>query len=416
MLTRSQSRSPLERGCLPSGSVAAGRKILFVVSSLDLGGTEMQMTQLAERLRRNGHSVTVVSLRSPQCGELVGRLRQSEIPVFVFPKEGFLISVRGVGEVLRLARFVRSHAFEVVHSHDLWGNLLAVPAARLARVPVILSSQRDLAHMFWYTAFRCKILSAIHRLSTGVLANSSAVKDMLVHRFRVPAERVHVLRNGVDLEQFALAKGDRPASLPGVDAKTRCIAVVANMYTTVKGHRELTDAARIVCREIPQVKFVLVGDGEERSKIEERASEAGVRDHFMFLGRRKDVPEILACCELFVLPSRAEGFPNVILEAMAAGLPVVATRVGGTPEIVEDGINGLLVPPQDPHSLAAAILRVMKDPGFAKSLGHSGQQRVRTDFSFDRLVAETEQLYSDAASGKRKNAVSADLIKERLYS
>jgi len=371
---------------------AVGRRVLFVISSLELGGTETQMAQVAQRLNRNGHRVTVVCLRPG--GVLEDKLKNVGVPVLVFPKEGFLVSLRGAYEILRLVRFIRRNAFDVVQAHDLWGNLMAVPAARIAGVPIIISSQRDLAHLYWYTPLRSRIIQVIHRLSTNVIANSAAVENMLVNDFHIPRRRVRILRNGLDFERFALAQGDRLKIFPSVDSKARLVAVVANMHSSVKGHHSLIEAARSICNVVHNTSFVLVGDGKERRNIEEHTIRAGVREHFIFLGSRKDVPEVLSCCELSVLASSAEGFPNVVLEAMAAGLPVVATRVGGIPEIIEDGLSGLLVPAQDDQALAEAILRVMQDPGLAAKLGRAGQQRVRDHFSFDRLIAEIEQLYS----------------------
>lgn len=375
-------------------SRAVGHNVLFVVCTLDVGGTESQMVQVAQRLKMSGHRISVVCLRPG--GLLKDKLKNAGVSVFVFHKEGFLISLRGACQVLRLARFIRRNAFDVVHAHDLWANLMAVPAACIARVPVIFSSQRDLAHLYWYTPLRNKVIRIIHRLSTNVIANSAAVEQMLINDFHIPRQRVRIIHNGLDFGRFALAHGDRHRIFPDVDARDRLVAVVANMHSSVKGHHDLIEAARIICRRISQTSFVLVGDGNERPAIEEHVRRVGMQDHFIFLGRRADVPEVLDCCELSVLASRSEGFPNVVLEAMAAGLPVVATQVGGIPEIIEDGLSGLLVPPRDHRAIAEAVLRVMLDPVLAARLGRAGRQRVRTHFSFDRLIAETEKLYATA--------------------
>jgi len=173
------------------------------------------------------------------------------------------------------------------------------------------------------------------------------------------------------------------------------IAVVANMYSPVKGHAHLIAAANSVCSALPETIFLLIGDGRERSKLEQLAREAGLENNFLFIGHRKDVPELLACCNLAVLPSEAEAMPNALLEAMASGLPVVATRVGGNLEVIEDGKNGLLVPPRDPQALAVAIQRMLHDPLFAARLARAGQEQVRSRFSFDHLIAEFERLYQN---------------------
>src|SRR5262249_2479628 len=160
--------------------------------------------------------------------------------------------------------------------------------------------------------------------------------------------------NAVDVDRFAAAHGDREQLFLGVGSHSKLIAVVANMYSRVKGHTYLISAASSVCQDIPESIFVLIGEGKERPNLEQQVRELGLEKNFLFLGSRSDVPEVLACCDLFVLPSEAEALPNAVLEAMAVGLPVVGTCVGGIPEIISSGVNGLLVPPKDPHALAEA--------------------------------------------------------------
>jgi glycosyltransferase involved in cell wall biosynthesis len=140
---------------------------------------------------------------------------------------------------------------------------------------------------------------------------------------------------------------------------------------------------------------VLLGDGELRKDFERQVAELGLGGHFLFLGRRDDVPRILACCDIAVLPSKAEGLPNAVLEYLAVGLPTVATRVGGNAEIIQDGKTGLLVPPEDSSALAEAILRLLRDPGFAAILGKDGREYVAAEFSFQKMIEKTDQLYTE---------------------
>jgi glycosyltransferase involved in cell wall biosynthesis len=167
------------------------------------------------------------------------------------------------------------------------------------------------------------------------------------------------------------------------------------MYSRVKGHDCLITAARTVCEHELDVVFLLIGDGPERPRLEAQTRDAGLEKNVVFLGRRADVPELLACCDSSALPSQAEAFPNALLESMSAGLPVVATAVGGSKEVIENGQNGLLVPPGNPEALAAAILRLVRDPRLAMKLAVAGQYDMRKHFSFERLIAEVEQLYKE---------------------
>jgi L-malate glycosyltransferase len=370
-------------------------RVLFVICNLDRGGTETQAVELARRLTLAHCQVTVATL---QDGPLREALEKDGIRIVDFPKKGSLLSFRGLYQFIRLLRFIRREKFDVVHSHDLWANLVAVPAAKFAGAPVVFSSQRDLAHLYWYTPFRKKIIGRIHRWSTAVIVNSSAVSNLVQKEFHVPARRVCVVRNGVAFERFASLRANRRKLFPGVDQNTKLIVTVANMHTAVKGHYELIEAARRLKSTYPDAKFVLVGDGAERSNLEESSRAFGVQDSVLFLGRRTDIPELLACCDVFVLPSHAEGLPNSLLEAMATGLPVLATPVGGVPEVIENGVNGLLVPPRDPTSLADALLRILRDPEFATRLAVGGREGARSQFSFDRAVSELESIYETRKS------------------
>lgn len=296
--------------------------------------------------------------------------------------------------------YLRGHPYDVVQAHDLYSTLLGVPAAWLARVPVILSSRRDLAHWWWYTPRRRDFLRHIQSLSTFVIANSQAVRDFLVREDCFDPSLIRVVRNGVDCEKFAIAVRSRERLFPNLPREAKLIAVVANMNVATKGHLDLIHAAVEVCREYPETIFLLIGDGAERPGIERMAGELELRDNILFLGRRNDVPLVLACCDLSVLASWAEGLPNSVLEAMAAGLPVVATRVGGTPEIIEDEVSGLLVPPRNSHELAQAILRLLGDPKFAQRLARAARERVHLQFSFERLLSELDNLYSEGRKRK----------------
>ena len=376
----------------PAG-LKPGPRVLHLVDTLNVGGTEKQLAQVVLRMHAAGSDVVVGCLRAE--GPLLQVLREAGIPVVEFRKEKTLLSFNGVRQLLRLAAYLRSEKFDVMHAHDLWASLLGVPAARFARTPVIISSRRYLADLDWYTPWRNRVIRLIYRLSTRVVVNSRAVQERLVVRDRLPAKKVPVLYNAVDVERFGGARRNRAKLLPNIPERATVIAVLANMYSRVKGHACLISAARIVCASRPDVLFLLIGDGTERPALEALSREAGLDKNVVFIGSRTDVPELLACCDLSVLPSDAEGFPNALLESMSAGLAVVATAAGGSKEIIQNGTNGLLAPPGNPEALAFAILRVIRDPRLAKDLARAGREHVKTHFSFERLLAEMDQLYKE---------------------
>lgn len=369
-------------------------RVFYMMGSARLGGSESQVVEIARRLNSGRHRVTMGCLTAD--GPFIEVLRQAGIPVVEFPVSGGLLRPRGIYQLLRLAWFLRQGRFDVVHTHDLWSNLLGVPAAWLARVPMIISSRRDLAHFWWYTPRNRKILRHVQNLSTFVLTNSEAVRDFLVREDGFAPTKLRVIRNGVDFVRFASARGKRDHLLPRVNHNHKLVAVVANMNLPVKGHTYLIEAARTICRALPQTTFLLIGDGRQRPKLEQQVRGLGLEENFLFLGYRKDVPELLSCCDLSVLASTAEGLPNAALESMAAGLPVVATSVGGTVEVIEDGVSGLLAPPRNPEILAQAILRVLQDQELARRLAEAGQERARTHFSFTRVLLELKELYEES--------------------
>lgn len=373
------------------------RKVFFFLDSLQVGGTETQAVELARRLDPAVYEVTLGCLRLQ--GPLLEKLQASAVKLREFHPAGGLDSPRGVWQLLRLAAFLRRERFDLVHTHDLWTNLMGVPAARLARVPVIISSRRDLAHFDWYQGRRRKWLRRIQNLSDVVLANAGPIRDALIRDDHFAPEKVRVIPNGVDVEKFYRAMRDRERLFPGI-GPGKLIVLVGNMHSDVKGHPWLIEAATKIAPEFPHTRFLLVGSGDCQDDFARRVAELGLQKNFRFLGRRNDIPEILVSSDIAVLPSRAEGLPNAILEYMAAGLPVVASQVGGNPELVRDGETGLLVPPQDAGALAAALLRLLRDDPLASRLGQGGHAWVKNHFSFERLVEETGQLYEEL--GRKK--------------
>src|SRR5579872_2073198 len=375
-------------------SLPRRRKVFFLLDSLNVGGTETQAVELATRLDSDRYDVTLGCLRAR--GPLLEKLAGTTVCVREFYPKGGFDSVHGMYQMFRLAMFLHRGGFQIVHTHDLYANLLGIPAAVIARVPVIISSQRDLAHLDLYKTRRRVWLRRLQNLSTAVLTNANAVRDAVLSENHFAPQKVRVIHNGVDMERFRNESRDRGwLAAGGANENERWIVLVGNMQSDVKGHPWLIGAAGAITREFPEVRFILVGDGAERKNFERHVTELGLERNFLFLGRRDDVPRVLACCDIAVLPSKAEGLPNAVLEYLAVGLPSVASRVGGNAEIVQDGKTGLLVPPEDSSALGEALLRLLRDPGLAANLGKNGREYVASEFSFQRMIQNTDQLYTE---------------------
>jgi L-malate glycosyltransferase len=373
-------------------SMRSRRKVFYLVDSLNIGGTETQAVELALRIPEAGYDVTLGCLRVR--GPLLERVQGTNVVVREFYPKGGMDSPAGLYQLLRLSWFLKKEKFDIVHTHDLWSNLLGVPAARLAGVRAIVSSRRDLAHFDWYQGKRRTWLRRIQNLGGAVLANATPIRDALIAEDGFAPEKLRVIHNGVDIKRFHKSGSDRDQVFPGA-GDGKLVVLVGNMHTDVKGHPWLIAAAPAVIQEFPATRFVLVGDGEQRSRFEQQVTSLGLEQNFLFLGRRADIPKILGCCDIAVLPSRAEGLPNAVLEYMAAELPVVASCVGGNAELIEDGVTGLLVPPEDSLALSGALLQLLRDPREAQHMAYSGHEFTVRNFSFERLVREVDELYSE---------------------
>jgi L-malate glycosyltransferase len=388
-LSASPGRSPLRER----------RKVFYLVDSLNVGGTETQAAELALRLPASEYEITMGCLRAQ--GPLLEKLKGSAVGVREFHPRGGLDSLAGLYQVVRLAAYLRREKFDVVHTHDLWSNLMGVPAARLAGVPAIISSRRDLAHFDWYEGKRRHWLRRIQNLSSVVLANATPIRDALISEDGFAPEKLHVIHNGVDTERFQRAKRDRARLFSGVQNET-LVVLVGNMHSDVKGHPWVIAAAPAVLQQFPDTRFVFAGDGDSRPAFEAQVAQLGLQHNFVFMGRRNDIPDVLASCDLAVLPSRAEGLPNAVLEYMAAGLPTVASHVGGNAELVEDGVTGILVPPGNSEALADALLRLLRDPELSRQIAARGQRLAAQNFSFERLIREVDELYTELLERRKR--------------
>ena len=362
--------------------------IAIVMTSFEPGGTERQMTELIARLDPERFAVHVACLRRE--GLWLDKVARAAVEVAEFRIHGF-VSPSMARQLARFARWCRSRGLRVVHTTDFYTNVFGLTGSAVARVPVRIASRRDLV-LPGRTARQHALQRGSYRLAHRVVANSEAAGAQVIEE-GVPRARVAVIPNGIDLDRYG-APTTRPSR--------RIVTTVANLRAE-KGHDVLLDAAATVLRQRPDVVFQFAGNGPRRAALEQQAQELGVDGAIRFLGHCEDVPALLRDSDLFVLPSRSEAFPNGVMEAMAARLPVVASNVGGIPELIAHERNGLLVPPGDAAALAAGILRVLQRPDEAAALAAEGRHTVEERYSFDRMVREFERLYLDECAARLSN-------------
>jgi glycosyltransferase involved in cell wall biosynthesis len=380
-------------------------RLLKVVPTLRCGGTERQFMTFSTSLDPGRFQVNLACLR-PGGGLAADAVRHG-LPLDTYDIGPFH-SARTLALQARFARDVARRHIDVVHAYNFYGNVFAVPPARLAGAPVVLASIRDCGP--YLTPMQLRVQRLVCRAATRVVVNAGAVRDWLVADGYDPG-RIVVIPNGVDLDRFR-APAD-PAAVRdslGLEPDTLLVTVVSRV-TRLKGLEEFIGAAAMLAERYPRVRFVVAGEpapGDEGylASLRRLAARLWIGDRVVFAGLRQDVPALLGASAVAAMPSLDEAMPNALIEAMAAGAPTVATRVGGTPEAMTDGETGLLVPPGDVRALGAAISRMLDEPGVAAALGRAARRRSEQRFSVARMVSDTAQLYADLLQrrGMRKQA------------
>lgn len=376
--------------------------IVYVLGYLKLGGTETQLLELLARINRT--QFTPIIYAFGRDGHLRSEFETLGIPV-VFRPYSITKNVsqsawlRGIAALMRdMTRFFRQQRPTIAQSFLPTANLFTAICAKFAGVPVIITGRRATmnAHASDFPAFPHQWLLHLSNLwVSAVLANSSRLKEACLAQERwLSPQNIYVIHNGVNTERF------RPMRLSlslkhafGIPAPAPVVGVIANLAAR-KGHRDILNAAEAILRQIPETCFAFIGRDEGMQReLERMAKSAGIRDSIIFAGQQSNIPEWLSIIDIVVSASLEEGMSNALLEGMAAGKPLVATRIAGTPEIVIDGITGLLIPPGEPDALAEAILQMLRNRNLREKMGSAGHQRARELFQIERFVTNTEAFY-----------------------
>jgi len=361
--------------------------VAIFLTRFEPGGTERQMTELIRRLDPERFEVHVACFE--KAGAWLPRVAERAASIAEFPIRGFARPAT-FRALLDFARWCRQQRIAVVQTCDLYANIFGLPGAALAGVPVRIGSRRELNPD--KTAGQIRLQRHAYRCASKVVANSAAARTMLEQE-GLAASAIAVIPNGVDAGLFGTRQH-------GAARPVRTAITVANLRPE-KSHETLIAAAAQLAADFPAAQFQIVGDGPRRSELEALVRARGLESSVAFLGHREDVSQLLGAADVFVLPSKSEAFPNGAIEAMAAGLPVVASAVGGLLDLIEPERTGLLVPAGDAGALAGALRRLFSDPMLAARLGEAAQTQVRQRYSFERMVASFEELYTTGLAARQ---------------
>lgn len=368
--------------------------IFLMINSLETGGTERQFVEIARSLK-SGRCAVHLGCIQRKGSFLDGPGLDGFGELHQFGLGGSLYGLQSIRSRWQLMRHLRKLEIAVAHAFDFYSNLTLIPAAKLARVPVVIGSHRQLGDLLTPAQFRAQL--AIFRWCDRVVCNSRAAADRLLQA-GLPGHKLVVIGNGLASAAFA-------ETAPAMERREGIlrVAMIARMNAGYKNQGGFLRAAARLAQTFSNVEFLLVGDGPLRPQLERQAAELGLESRVRFLGDRRDIPAILASIDVSVVPSASESLSNVILESMAAGVPAVATAVGGNIELGGDG-RLLLVSPNDDEALAAGLARVLADAEFRSAMAQRAREFARENFSIERVRRQYCELYADALASRGKRS------------
>lgn len=361
-------------------------KIAYIIDQLGTGGTERQLKYLIEGLDRSRFNVSLFLLR----GDEVHPFKPKKTNIYILNVRS-LISIDGLWKLFRFSRLLKEEKYQIIQTFFQDATIFGFLAARLAGVQIVLVSVRDMG--FWATPISLRIHRIITSISDAIVVNSNAVKEHIERH--VNKKPIYVIYNGIPMrtEYYRNAKAKKSlATELGIDESLPIVVLVSNCNRKVKRVDLLMDCIPLILKKA-KAFFLVVGDGYLRPKLEKKAQELKVQKYVRFVGQRHNVERILAGADIALNTSESEGFSNSILEAMRAGLPVVASDVAGNRELVEEVNTGILFYPGDAIDLAKKIIKILNNESQTERIGSESQEKISTLFSINKMLKEHTKLY-----------------------
>ncbi|HEY6768493.1 MAG TPA: glycosyltransferase [Candidatus Sulfotelmatobacter sp.] len=354
-------------------------ELFLMVNSLETGGTERQFLALSAAIDTNKFSVKL------GCLKRLGSFLPEVDEIMEFAPGGSMYWPKSQSARIKLARYLRTKQIVIAHSFDFYTNLMLIPAARLARVPVVVGSHRQLGDLLTPLQFRAQ--SSMLRCCDKVICNSYAAADTL-RTTGLSRDKLEIIPNGLPEQAFEAV---HPA-LPN-ETGIRRIGLVSRMNHPGKNHELFLRVAAKLAPCFPSLRFVLAGDGPLRGHLQQVVQSFGINSSVIFLGDRDDIPAVLASLDVSVLTSRSESLSNVVIESMAAALPVVATDVGGNRELIRHGETGLLVPSDDEEALALSLVLLLNDAELRTQMGRRAREWALANYGIRKIRDRYQDTY-----------------------
>lgn len=388
-------------------------KLLHLNAGTKLGGTETMILRFLDNIDHNQFQAYVGAFFPG--GELLDESDKRGAQTILFKITSSANPIQLLSGFVRLYKFLKKHKIDIIHMYGFWTNIGGRIAAKLVKTPVIITGQRTEDN--WRKLFHSFLDRITSRWVDLYISVFNKGKELLVKRDRIPENKVVVVNNGIDLNWASPALPTLVRKIPqklGTSQVLRkgwaspvkssekhfpLIGMTA-AFNQFKAQDELIKAAPKILEKFPQAKFILAGCGNTEKKMSEMINNLGLNSHFSIPGFVKDIRQILSQLDIFVLASHSEGFPVSILEAMSMGIPVVASNVGGIPELVEDRVTGILVEPNCSEKLADAIIEILESPEKAKWMSEAAKERVKKHFTIEQMMGQLEFLYLNFATRK----------------
>ncbi len=359
-------------------------KIVHLVTSLEVGGAQHNMLLGLPRLDPKRYEHILVSIMDRM--QMEGQFRELGIKVHSLG----LSRKTDLAVTLRLRNLLKQIRPDILHTYLLHGNILGRLVGRLVGVPTIIGSELTIGQAKFFGRLATKLTNP---LTDAVEVNSETGGIAIAADLGVPSEKIEVVLPGLDLEAFSDVENRFEIRTElGIESNNHLVLYVGRLRPVKGGEYGIKSFAKAVGAQ-PELRMALVGEGEQRNYLEKLVSDLGMNEKITFLGARNDLPDVLSAADSVLMPSLTEGFPRVAIEAMAASKPVIATRVGGTPEAIIDGETGILVESKDVAGMAAAIIRIASDPELQFRLGAAARVRTENHYSAPSYVTRLDEMY-----------------------